>query len=738
MSVINSLNSYGLTPAKFFERLLTIRETSPAVTARREFLAALPQLLQHVKTNPALEEWAFEIVQEKFRREMLALREKSAGLHGLPKHTKAKDLRSFDPSTIVFKARSRAPWLVNLISTLLRVTEGRKQRSLTMERLAAIIGIMVYTSNCRANAFQTSIGVFMHACQVPVRVLGLLHRLGIIISERSIARSLNSAGKDIAQELKVICSSTPMAVAFDNFNLNYNVREPTLISSSTFSNLSSAIVLELYGYTEEAVTKRQQLYDMRQSSQWKMPTYWSLFKAPSLFDDELSRGGRVFRALQWHITRILAEGIHEFKYLADQLGDSPGKVFQIPLHTTRYWSIRAMPFDESKTEGVACVLDEVDRQRGFDHKNDRIQLYHGDLATLERMAGLRQARAQEEQDLRTKCHFTEDIPRAFHMKMAAADSIHRIHLDAKGSHLATGGAYEWARILRDHDYGRVVNTIWAETKPTYDKVREFSERISHKYVFMGKKKATEDAIFDNQCILLRDLLFYTELCHSMNTGDVGRLEDILPTWIFIWKGTRKHKYATYLHRFLYDLEYNYPPDLAQLIRLNWLVNPTGKPFAFRGVDWVVELINLYIKVVFGSDSSTKSVETILQGSQFIDLYKDIFAMFDNKFWTMHRTYHHSPPNIGSLLQKLQGVMRDKEVHIEKARQGDFRVIDAVWVGLEKLKRMTNDASGGVQEEVVDTRRVADEENNEGNDTVVEGSMERDLVEVYATLSVDLY
>lgn len=30
--------------------------------------------------------------------------------------------------------------------------------------------------------------------------------------------------------------------------------------------------------------------------------------------------------------------------------------------------------------------------------------------------------------------------------------------------------------------------------------------------------------------------------------------------------------------------------------MNWLINPSGRPHAFRGVDWLVELNNLYTKV----------------------------------------------------------------------------------------------------------------------------------------------
>ncbi|TBU51030.1 hypothetical protein BD310DRAFT_835544, partial [Dichomitus squalens] len=34
----------------------------------------------------------------------------------------------------------------------------------------------------------------------------------------------------------------------------------------------------------------------------------------------------------------------------------------------------------------------------------------------------------------------------------------------------------------------------------------------------------------------------------------------------------------------------------QAIRMNILVNPTGQPHEFRAVDWVIELLNMLIKV----------------------------------------------------------------------------------------------------------------------------------------------
>jgi hypothetical protein len=39
---------------------------------------------------------------------------------------------------------------------------------------------------------------------------------------------------------------------------------------------------------------------------------------------------------------------------------------------------------------------------------------------------------------------------------------------------------------------------------------------------------------------------------------------------------------------------------SRAIRMNILINPTGQPGKFRAVDWAVELLNLFTKVVFVS------------------------------------------------------------------------------------------------------------------------------------------
>ena len=86
------------------------------------------------------------------------------------------------------------------------------------------------------------------------------------------------------------------------------------------------------------------------------------------------------------------------------------------------------------------------------------------------------------------------------------------------------------------------------------------------------------------------------MSYAMNAGDIGRVETLFGVWIYLFRAMGKHKYATHMIKFLTNIHFVYPEGLWCAIWYNILVNPTGKPNTFCGVDWVVELLNLFTKV----------------------------------------------------------------------------------------------------------------------------------------------
>jgi hypothetical protein len=76
-------------------------------------------------------------------------------------------------------------------------------------------------------------------------------------------------------------------------------------------------------------------------------------------------------------------------------------------------------------------------------------------------------------------------------------------------------------------------------------------------------------------------------------------------------------------------------DPSEVIRNNWLVNPTGKPDGFCGADWLVELNNLYTKVIHSGAGSNYMIKRIIEEFILIDLYRKCHIIVENGFYLTH-------------------------------------------------------------------------------------------------------
>jgi hypothetical protein len=99
-----------------------------------------------------------------------------------------------------------------------------------------------------------------------------------------------------------------------------------------------------------------------------------------------------------------------------------------------------------------------------------------------------------------------------------------------------------------------------------------------------------------------------------------------------------------------------------VIKNNWLVNPTGKPNGFRGVDWLVERNNLFTKVIYGGSGSNCTIERIIEESNLIELFRICHAIIENGFYLTHRTIRHSQPDMSQTLRRLADNYQKAQAH----------------------------------------------------------------------------
>ncbi|TFK73672.1 hypothetical protein BDN72DRAFT_745085, partial [Pluteus cervinus] len=154
-----------------------------------------------------------------------------------------------------------------------------------------------------------------------------------------------------------------------------------------------------------------------------------------------------------------------------------------------------------------------------------------------------------------------------------------------------------------------------------------------------------------------------ELSYAMSHGDIGRMEEVLIQWIFIFKGVGKHKYALHMQRFLTDLHLRYPEGLRRAIRYNMLVNPKGKADTFRAVDWVVELMNLYTK------------------SPLVMIYRDAHNVVERNYLVRKLTTSHSGPDMVASFKAALAALAKNRVHeIDPGRKTKYKIPDAIDLG----------------------------------------------------------
>ncbi|KAF9525694.1 hypothetical protein CPB83DRAFT_771677 [Crepidotus variabilis] len=379
---------------------------------------------------------------------------------------------------------------------------------------------------------------------------------------------------------------------------------------------------------------------------------------------------------------------------------------------------------------------------------------HGDLLTKERLDSVRLSRRIEATPKR-RFQFVVFLPGLFHFKMACADGIWRDEIKPVESRSDENSLYSHIGILRPKETGKFVskpgfrrmhdaihhdiwasilncweyevktkNTDWysldvyAASKPEWEDLVALSEKIVSTYVgtpamvarLRRKQDEERDQRFENQVLRNRKELLYLELCHAMNAGDIGRVEATFLDWVYIFKATGKHKYASQMLSFMLHLRYVYPENVSKTIRMNWLCNPTGKEFGFRGIDWLVELNNLYTKVIYGGSSSNRTLKRIIDESVLIELFRDCHLTVENGFHLEHRTIRHSPPDMTKTINRLKHFINENRPHVfTPGRKVHHCTPDSVTVGLSEVLKTG----------MVDTSDVDEEEHEiEGDDLAV--------------------
>lgn len=124
---------------------------------------------------------------------------------------------------------------------------------------------------------------------------------------------------------------------------------------------------------------------------------------------------------------------------------------------------------------------------------------------------------------------------------------------------------------------------------------------------------------------------------------------------------------------------------SRAVRYNMLVNPSGIPGKFRAIDWLVELLNLYLKSVYGGEGSNHTVERIIEESPLIRVFRSSHANCERNFRITGLTNRHAPKNMEATYRVLLQYMADHNVNVNRpCRRSTDPIADPISRGSSML------------------------------------------------------
>ncbi|KIO01850.1 hypothetical protein M404DRAFT_28360 [Pisolithus tinctorius Marx 270] len=763
------LTAHGISlPALLISVLQTPRFLNEINNLRRHLPSILSAFLAHPLLHDTISQWAANIHTEKMVSSIRALTASSSGWHFSAVGASSKRLADFRMEDLAVSMESNAPELFCLLGSLLSAlvkdptpytpvpaeslmvdddedeswaaADGRhdkneaspepvKEDAKTQQRIAIlrikmvlIISILMHSSNQKCNAFESVFGIFLHSCNTPERVINALAQMGVSISVSAINRAVQSLSRETVQTLRTMGQSLVVGYAYDNFDIDFKTRSPTIKKAvDTLTHMTSGTLIQL----EHRVTRE----DLRCSAYlwaWSklnpsIPSYLrqpaglsSYIQLHSIHPDAVDAYG-FGRRQRWNAYKFLADlmkyGPPYFSQFQGLL-QHPEAVDQIPVVKMRQAPARAMDINQSKVSGNLQAIMDLLQQGGvgdpsesqFDIMDMReyVILFHGDLGTGERVQTLMERRSIEDTPWR-RFQFVVFVMGLFHLKMACADALWRIFLESKTGREDKTSLMQYVALTRPRETGKIgsdpgfrrmhevighigvalrldawcveakrhfpsCNSLegFAATMPSLELLKSMAREITKSYVADGlnifearlQAESMRDKQHENTLLMHQYFLLYEELSWSMNEGDIGRVESLFPSWIYLFKATGKHKYARHMAKFLGDIHFVYPAGLRYAVRYNMLVNPMGKAGKFRGVDWVVESNNCDIKVTFGGHGSNYTKQRVIEESPLIDVYRSCHTSMAQNLSVGSPTTNHAPPDLTKTLERTAIYMKD--------------------------------------------------------------------------------
>ena len=503
------------------------------------------------------------------------------------------------------------------------------------------------------------------------------------MSQKWTANAFQTLSKSAMDEVHQRIKAQPFFISYDNVNVPLRVFSQHLHNQSHFQNGCAGTVWILPSECALLPSINRSLQEARRTT--------TPFDLTSLINGNPEAEQRLRAQYIYQILLVLLNSPEFQDYPAThrnhKLLSPPPPVHELPIGEDArnlQYMLETAPIEEASYDGNDKVIAEWFRQLRLDSELeqkrtglDRILVCCGDQLTMDRLRGLYKFRSEDFNSF-DRMDYIVLSPGWFHLIMAFASSLYKQYYGASNSVGQLRHAFDLLHKRKMsspaskgpfwNDLDEAIRHIseahfracWLELtrvkkleelkKKSPEELQSFAVEILDRFASMSAlvglrqrfpASDKRDLVQENSVMWNTDILPYLELTAAMKRGDVGRMEDLLPTILFRFAGGGNFKYTVEILEMLQGLHGEWPPEVREYVmRHCWLVNREGRRDSFVAVDQAQEQNIKDIKVTyrsFGPGATWSYLQTV---SPAIPTLRAVQRHFESEFGTLTRGSKH--------------------------------------------------------------------------------------------------
>ncbi|KAA1471157.1 hypothetical protein DENSPDRAFT_776137 [Dentipellis sp. KUC8613] len=499
-----------------------------------------------------------------------------------------------------------------------------------------ILSMLSFTRSHHCNRLPMLWSIYLKSCGLSARAFDALHAVGLLMSHKWTTTAFASIASRAEEAAQSAINGRATFLSHDNLNIPKRVFSMRLENQSHFH---SACAGTLWVLPKEIVFPATLNREMQES---RIQGSKAPFDFSQLLDTDPMVYGRLRNQGVYRILCFLLDcpAFATYQHRNDPILSPPPPVHLLPCgpeHVIKQFILRTADIDEASYGGNEKVLVEWQRQLKIDSLAEmkKTSTGHlipivGDQLTVDCLRGLAKY-CHDDINSYERLDWIVTVNGWFHIEMAFASSLHKQHLGTSGG----VGLHKAFDVLQCKGLmsTQVKGPFWHHLDEALTHVAEAHFRAL--WVLLSKTKTIGDLaqktpaellllaedIYDQyacrhallkmqlhheqdevkyQSILFNsDVLSYLDLRDATRTGNVGCMEDLVPTLLLRFAGGGNSKYMIEMLELVQGLRCEWPESVKDIIRTHcWLVNRTGKRDGFVPTDRAQEQNIKDLKVTY--------------------------------------------------------------------------------------------------------------------------------------------